>query len=81
MKYIEELSSGQSFLYNNQYYFITSDYKKDGSRLAYTFENGYPQWFKADVITDSVEVYTLDKNNNIIPLKITPKDEYSKTTI
>lgn len=74
MKYIEEIVPGDAFSHSNSLYLLTIDFKKDGSRLAYNVSNGYPKWFSADTIIDTTNLYTLDKNNTILPVKETPKN-------
>lgn len=69
MKYIEELSSGDTFKSNNQFFLLTSDYKKSGAKLAYRFNDGSPKWFDSQAIVESQPVYILDSENNTIPIK------------
>jgi hypothetical protein len=76
MKYIEELSSGDSFLYEDKPYFLTSDFKSNGQRLSYSLKDGFAKWFKNTDIVDLMPVYRLDNDNNIIALKETKKDEH-----
>lgn len=77
MKYIEEISPGDCFLYQEHSYFLSSDFKNNGQRLAYSMTNGFPKWFKNNDIVDIMPVYRLDDNSNIIPLKETKKDEHN----
>lgn len=71
MKYIEELSNGDSFKFNNKVFLLTSDFKKSGAKLAYSLEDGSPKWFDSQAIVESLQIYTLDNENNTIPIKIT----------
>ncbi len=68
-KYIEELEPGSMFVYDNSVYLLTVDFKKDNSRLAYNIHNGNPRWLRSNLIIEPTEIYTLDKDNNTIPLK------------
>lgn len=78
-KYIEELTFGDCFIFEDDYYVLSIDYKKDGSRYCVSLKDGGPRWFKQDNIVEKIQIYTMDKDNNIIPLKETPKDANIKT--
>lgn len=73
MKYIEELENGDCFSHKDRLYLLTSDYKKNGQRLSYDLKSGLPLWFNPQDMIDNTQIYTLDQNNNIIPVKPTPK--------
>lgn len=73
MKYIEELSLGDTFLYQDQLLLLTSDFKANGSRLCYSLTNGLPIWLSNQTIVEHNPVYSLDKDNNTIPVKTTKK--------
>lgn len=73
MKYIEELENGDSFSHKDRLYLLTSDYKKNGQRLSYDLKSGLPFWFNPQDMVDNTPIYKLDTNNNIIPIKPTPK--------
>lgn len=73
MKYIEELNIGDTFTYKDQMFLLTSDYKSNGSRLCYSLVNGQPCWLTSQTIIEHNPIYILDKDNNIIPVKITTK--------
>lgn len=79
MKYIEEIYGGDCFLLDNKPYLLTIDFKSNGSRLAFSLEDGSPKWVKNTDIVDILPVYRLDSENTIIPLKETKKDEYYTT--
>lgn len=74
MKYIEELVNGDSFTYNKEFFVLTSDFKKDNSRLSFNIKDGSPRWFSATEIVNKTELYFIDENNNIVPIKETKKD-------
>lgn len=77
MKYIEEIHNGECFTVDNKHYLLTTDFKSNGYRLAYCLEDGCAKWIKNTDIVDPIQVYRLDKDNNIIPLKETKKHEYN----
>lgn len=70
LKYIEELQSGESFTFQDKHWIVTTDFKHDGQRLCYDLSSGCPQWLKANDTVIISPIYSLDKNNNICPLKI-----------
>ena len=77
MKYIEELKAGDAFVFHDQYFILTSDFKKDGSKLAFSLSDGYPKWYKSDQIVNYITLFTTNQENQIIPIKETPKHEFS----
>ena len=68
MKYLEELNAGECFVYKEQKFLLTSDFKRDGSRLCYSLVSGYPNWLSSQDIVEPLSIYFLDKDNNIIPI-------------
>lgn len=77
MKYIEELVGGDCFIYNDVYYILTSDFKKNNERSAICFDNGFSNWFKPEILVNKINLYSLDESNNITPIKEHKKDEIS----
>lgn len=75
MKYIEELNSGDCFVTDKEYFVLTSDHKKNGQRLCYSLQDGSARWFDGNFGVDHEPVYVLDKENNIVAIKITKKDD------
>ncbi len=75
MKYIEELSAGETFLSDNIMYLLSTDFKKNGSRLGFSLNSGFAKWFESDKIIEPQSIYFLDADNNIIPIKETPKND------
>ena len=71
MKYIEELNAGDTFETESKFFLLTSDFKRNGSRLAFSLQDGSAKWFDSQAIVESLPVYRLDIENNTIPLKIT----------
>jgi hypothetical protein len=72
-KYIEELSYGDAFISDSLYYVLTSDFKKNGDRLAICLSDGSARWFNSSLITKPTQLYITDKDSNIIPIKPTEK--------
>ena len=73
MKYLEELEPGDCFEFENNNYLLLLDYKKNGDRCSAMLSNGSTRWLKPDSIVDICPVYTLDQDNNILPIKPTVK--------
>jgi hypothetical protein len=68
MNYIEELIAGQTFNKDGHIFILTTDYKKDGSKLAVSMENGSMRWLKPNDIISLAPIFTQDENNNVIPI-------------
>ena len=77
MKYLEEISNGETFKLDNSYWLLTSDFKANGKKLCYSLLNGNAKWLDSNTIIEVSPVYTLDKDNNILPIK-EYKNEKSK---
>ena len=50
MKYIEELNSGDVFNLGNKLYILTSDFRKNGCKMAINLIDGFPSWFNPDTV-------------------------------
>jgi hypothetical protein len=77
MKYIEELCPGDSFELNKSLFLLTSDFKKNGERLAISMTNGSSKWMASDCVVDTVPLFYLDANNNTLPIKHVPSPSYN----
>ena len=75
MKYIEELLVGSCFLYKNNYYILTADFKSNHQKLCYDLNSGFPKWIFGDTIVDHIQIYTMDEKNTIIPIKEIKKED------
>lgn len=75
LKYIEELKNAETFKFEDQYWFLTGDFKSNGQRLCFNMNNGFAKWFNSNDMVDITPVYTLDKDNNTVPIK-----EYANET-
>lgn len=77
MKYIEELSYGECFRYENCLYILTSDFKNNRTKLCYNLSTGFPAWLKDDCMIDICPIYTLSQENNLIPVREYKSDDGS----
>jgi hypothetical protein len=77
MEYIEELESGDVFVSEDKVYLLTCDFKSSGDRLCFCLKTGLPKWFGASTIVSINPVYSLDNNNNIVPVKESKKHDSS----
>jgi hypothetical protein len=72
MKYLEELNNGNKFLYKNNCYIITCDYKnsKEGiKKLCINLKNGEGVWFYQDTIIDQIFIFYQNQENLLIEIK------------
>lgn len=69
MKYIEELSYGQCFRYQTKYFILTTDFKHSRDMKCLDLTNGMVTWISASEIVEDIDIYTLDKDNVLIPLR------------
>lgn len=77
MKYIEELIFGDCFEYLGKYYILTTDFKSNGKRMCVGFSDGSANWFNGDIIVNITDLFTMDKDSNIIAIKERKKDDIS----
>lgn len=80
MKYIEELSAGQCFEFQKNYFLLTQDFKKNGQRLCIRLDSGIGNWLKPDCIVNTTDLFTMDKDSNIIAIKERKKTDVSDQT-
>lgn len=73
MKYLEELSPGDLFVFQNKRFILTSNFKqKKNDAIHYeaiSIIDGMPRWFIAASIVDLLDLYYRDKDGNILLLK------------
>jgi hypothetical protein len=72
MKYLEELSGGHLFIYEDKKYVLTSDYRirnKKDQKQCISMDNGFNRWLDASTIVDFLDLYYRDIDGNILPLK------------
>lgn len=75
MKYLEELETGDSFELNGDYYIVTTDFKKNGQKLCVDLKTGFCKWLKPDDGADQIDLFTFDKDSNIMPIKERKKEQ------
>lgn len=75
MKYIEELKPSDCFIINNEIFLISADYKKSGDRICISTKTGFMRNFSSNYMVDQIYLYTLDKENNIIPIHPIEKEK------
>lgn len=78
MKFLEEISGGDCFQLDNEYFVATCDYKsgKDiGSRNCISVKDGSPRWIKTNTMVEFIPLFTLDSTSNILPIKETKKED------
>jgi hypothetical protein len=82
MKYIEEITPGQCFVYEKTYYILTIDFRSNNQKLCYDLTKGSPRWFLPDTIVELlIQIYTMDEKNTIIPIKETTKENANVSNI
>jgi hypothetical protein len=69
MKYLEELSPGVLFCYGSEYWILTSDFKRNGSRMCIAIKNGFPSWLASDISVEEIDGYTIDNSSNLVKLR------------
>lgn len=69
MIYLEELVGGDCFELDNKYYVLSQDFKANGQRMCLNLNNGFPKWLDGATMVTSIDIFTLDKDNNIIAFK------------
>lgn len=73
MKYIEELKPGDIFIWKQQRYVLSADFrpfKNNTTRhMSVSIFNGICKWFKSDEIVEIADLYFRDKEGNILLVK------------
>lgn len=77
MKYIEELNSGDCFYIQPKYFIVTMDFKKSGQRLCVNLKDGSNIWMDSAESVENIDIFSLDKDNNMIAMKERDKDSVS----
>ena len=77
IKYIEELNIGDCFTTSDGGYILTTDFKSNGYRLAISLKTGQSKWISGDTIVTIIDIFTLDKDNNIVAFKERKKEDVS----
>lgn len=74
---IEEIENGDSFESQGSHYVVTCDFKKNGNRLAINLKTGISEWFEPNTIIDKISLMFVNRDNNMISIKETKKDDIS----
>jgi len=73
MKYIEEIKPGDIFIWKNQRYVLSADYRpyKNGvtRHMSVCITNGLCKWFQSNEVIDLLELFYRDKEGNILLVK------------
>lgn len=80
MKYLEELLIGDCYQHNECQYVVTTDYKQNGSRLCVSLVDGTTKWMVSDLMVEQIDIFTVDKDSNIVAIKERKKDVPNQTT-
>lgn len=80
MKYLEELIYGDCFNFNGCNYITTTDFKKNGAKLAVNLATGQSNWIKPDSMVEHIDIFTLDKDSNVIAMKERSSDDTNSNT-
>lgn len=77
MKFLEDLSSGDCFKLEDNFYIVTSDFKLGKhaqSRSCVSLKDGTFRWISSNSMVETIPIVSIDQNSNIIPVKETKKD-------
>lgn len=77
MKYLEEVVAGSCFEFENKFYLLTQDFKKNGQRLCLKLDDGCFRWLQSDSMVGITDLFTMDKDSNIIAIKERNKENVS----
>ena len=84
MKYIEEINSGSCFVYKNKNYILTNDFKFQHSQkynYSILIDNGFVEWLPENSVVQPLDLYFIDADKNIIPLKESKNDNTENKNI
>jgi hypothetical protein len=78
MKLLEELSGGDVFLYNNNIFILTIDYKQRQNiqlKNCISLKDGSSRWIESSILVENVPIFTTQTDGTIIPIKETKKTD------
>ena len=75
MKYLEELNTGDCCLINGDYFIVTTDFKKNGHKLCINLKSGQGNLIQPDERVEEIDIFTFDKDSNIIAIKERKKEQ------
>lgn len=74
MKYIEEITFGEFFEFNGKIFILTQDYDNKNNHMCISIDSGQSRWLSGNTIVKNIELYRLDDENNIAPIKPKSKE-------
>lgn len=80
-KYIEEMENGECFMYNDNLYIITNDFrnKQDSQeKKCITLKDGSCRWMSSNSIVEKIDLFYRDKDNNILLCKEFQDEAFKK---
>lgn len=72
MKYLEELTPGSFFSYNNEKFLLTSDFRLNKSQKKFNcinISNGSNRWIEDNITVEVIYLYYQDEDKNLVLLK------------
>ena len=69
MEFLESLANGTCINVSGQYYVLTQDRKHNGYRLCISLKDGSQRWFDPSKLVEIIDIFTLDKDSNILAIK------------
>jgi len=84
MKYIEEINPGSCFVHKNKKYVLTNDFKfQHNQKYNYCIfiENGFGEWLAENSVIQLLDLYFIDADKNIVPLKESKNDNSENKNI
>jgi hypothetical protein len=78
-KFLEEIDNGDLFILNNKKFLLSSDFRKNGDKLCIEIGTGNSKWLKPNSHIELLDLYSIDKNNNFMPIKERKSDVSNST--
>lgn len=72
MKYLEELTPGSFFSYNNEKFLLTSDFRSNKDQKKFNcinISNGSNRWIEDNTTVEVIYLYYQDEEKNLVLLK------------
>lgn len=80
MKYLEELDHGSCFVFEDQKFILTKDFRSRSKNTEFCCINittGFVQWIEGNQIVKIINLYYIDDEKNLVAIK-EYTDEFSK---
>lgn len=68
-QYVESLPNGSCFSFAESYLIVTSDHRSNADRMCVDLKTGGIRWIKPSVMVEKINIFTFDKDTNIISIK------------